>query len=121
MLADALEVHTGCTRKNGIDFAVIHIRRNTDAENVAVNQSFFMAEKSLCAFSPAPISIVFIGGSVASESFARASGDIWGQFVMGTEPCATFIANAMQVGLPQSLQFVFGVSLKMSSPLSAIT
>ena len=30
------------------------------------------------------------------------------------------MAKAMQVGLPQSLQLVFGVSLKMSRPFNAI-
>ena len=39
---------------------------------------------------------------------------------MLTAPWATFMEKAMQVGLPHSLQFFFGVSLKISRPFSAM-
>ena len=71
---------------------------------------------SLC---PATSS-AFMGGAVASLRSAMASSDIYGHLVMGSAPCATFIQNAMQVGLPHSLQFFLGESLKMSRPLTAI-
>ena len=57
---------------------------------------------------------------MASDNVARASGDMWGHLSMDRAPEATFMAKAMQVGLPQSLQLVFGVSLKMSRPFNAI-
>jgi hypothetical protein len=64
--------------------------------------------------------MVFMGGAVASESVAIASSDICGHLLISTAPCATFIAKAIQVGLPHSLQFVFGVNLKISKPFNAM-
>ena len=61
-----------------------------------------------------------MGGAVASLRVERASADMWGHFSMGMAPEATFMAKAMQVGLPQSLQLVLGVSLKMSRPFNAM-
>jgi hypothetical protein len=66
-----------------------------------------------------PIFIVFIGGSVALPMILRASADRWEHFSTATAPWATFIEKAMQVGMPQSLQFVFGVNLKISRPFNA--
>ena len=39
---------------------------------------------------------------------------------MDTAPWATFMQKAIQVGLPHSLQFFLGDSLKMSRPFKAI-
>ena len=64
--------------------------------------------------------MVFMGGAVASLRRAMASSDMYGHLVMGRAPCATFMQNAMQVGLPHSLQFFLGESLKISRPLTAI-
>ena len=48
----------------------------------------------------------FMGGAVASDRVDRASADMWGHLSMEMAPEATFMAKAMQVGLPQSLQLV---------------
>ena len=67
----------------------------------------------ISAMSPVPTLIVFIGGAVASESCAIASSDIYGHAEISIAPCATFMENAIQVGHPHSLQFFFGVILKI--------
>ena len=65
------------------------------------------------SFSPAPTFKVFIGGAVASDNFCIASSDMCGHLLTSTAPPATFIEKAIQVGNPHSLQFFFGVNLKI--------
>ena len=64
--------------------------------------------------------MVFMGGAVCSFSTAFASSEKYGHLSMETAPWATFMQKAIQVGLPHSLQFFLGDSLKMSKPFNAI-
>src|SRR5665647_2928869 len=69
--------------------------------------------------SPAPTVTFRMGGAAASPSSAAASAETWGHWESSAFPEASCMANAMQVGKPQSLQFVFGKSLKICNPLNA--
>ena len=51
--------------------------------------------------------------SLGADNLANASGAILGQAETSTAPLATFIEKAIQVGNPHSLQFFFGVNLKI--------
>jgi len=72
------------------------------------------------AASPAPTVIAFIGGAEAPSRAAFASSLTCGHSSRLAFFEASAIANARHVGLPQSLQLVFGSSLKICRPVSAI-
>ena len=72
------------------------------------------------AVSPTPTVTARIGGAAAADSAAFASSETCGHDASSACPCASFIANARQVGTPQSPQLVFGRFLKISIPLRAI-
>gem|GEM_PF-6446353 len=88
--------------------------------------NFFSCLKStvsspiLTALSPLPSVIGLTGGADASPSIFFASSDTSGQESRVACLCASFIAKARQVGCPHFLQFVFGNSLNISTPVRAI-
>ena len=56
---------------------------------------------------------VLMGGADCSDSWAFASSETWGHCDSSALPAARFMANARQVGTPQSPQLVLGSSLKI--------
>ncbi len=72
------------------------------------------------ALSPAPRVMGLMGGAEASPSLAFASSDTSGHRSRDACLWASFIAKARHVGNPHFLQFVFGKSLNISTPVSAI-
>ena len=65
--------------------------------------------------------MMLTGGADASPSFCFASSETSGHKSNEACLCASFIAKARQVGNPHFLQFVFGRSLNISTPVNAIS
>jgi hypothetical protein len=61
-----------------------------------------------------------MGGAEASASAALDSSETNGQAESSALPAARFMAKAKQVGMPHLPQFVFGSSLKICIPVSAM-